>query len=241
VAGFVLSKWDQLGPSERTQAVELLLRREAWARTLLRHLQQNGMPLTTLSPGQVSRLENFPADEVRQLARALRGEGVAADRRQVFQEYRDAATVTGDPAQGRQAFEKHCATCHAVATQSDTIAPNLASVVSRGAESLLFNVLVPNGEVDARYLEYVLITIDGQVLSGIIAGESSTAITLRSADNQTTTILRADIEELRNTGKSLMPDGFEKMIDKTAMADLLAYLREAAAAGALPERSPGER
>jgi hypothetical protein len=37
---------------------------------------------------------------------------------------------------------------------------------------------------------------------------------------------------MHNTGKSLMPEGFEKVIDKQAMADLLAYLRQASAKGA---------
>jgi putative membrane-bound dehydrogenase-like protein len=235
VATLVLSKWDQLAPNERMQAEELLLRRKRWAMELLQHLQSSGRALTTLSPGQVSKLANFPAEEVRQLALSLRGESISADRRRVFDDYRDAATRDGDPAQGKVAFEKNCATCHEVAPGGDALAPNLASVVNRGPEALLFNVLVPNGEVDPRYLEYVLITGDGEVLSGIIAGESSTAVTIRTADNKTTTVLRSDIEELRNTGRSIMPEGFEKTIDKQAMSDLLTYLKEAAVAGVASE------
>jgi putative heme-binding domain-containing protein len=116
-----------------------------------------------------------------------------------------------------------------VASGANTLGPNLASMVSRGTEAMLFNVLVPNGEVDPRYLEYALVTIDGEVIMGIITGESSTAVTLRGAENKSTSVLRADIEELRNTGRSLMPEGFEKTIDKAAMADLLAYLKQSAA------------
>jgi hypothetical protein len=37
-------------------------------------------------------------------------------------------------------------------------------------------------------------------------------------------VLRLDIEELRSTGQSYMPEGLEKQIDVAAMADLLAYL-----------------
>ena len=35
------------------------------------------------------------------------------------------------------------------------------------------------------------------------------------------TILRVNIEELRSTGMSFMPEGLEKQIDVQAMADLL--------------------
>jgi putative heme-binding domain-containing protein len=105
-------------------------------------------------------------------------------------------------------------------------------MINRGAESVLFNILAPNGEVDPRYLEYAVYTADGQVLSGVIAGETSTAVTLRGADNKLTTILRVDIEEMLNTGKSLMPEGLEKTIDKPSMADLITFLQQAAAAEA---------
>lgn len=75
----------------------------------------------------------------------------------------------------------------------------------------------------------VVLTNDGQVITGVVAGETSTAVTLRGPDNKTTTILRVDIDEINNSGKSLMPEGFEKLIDKKSMADLLSFLKNAAA------------
>jgi putative heme-binding domain-containing protein len=173
---------------------------------------------------------NYPSDEVQHLARALRGQHITQDRQQVFNDYRRVALAGGDPTNGKVVFERNCASCHQLGDAGQPIGPNLASMVSRGTESVLFNILAPNGEVDPRYLEYSIITADGQVLAGVIAGETSTAVTLRSADNKLTTVLRVDIDEMRNTGKSLMPEGFEKLIDKRAMADLLAYLQAAAAA-----------
>jgi hypothetical protein len=41
------------------------------------------------------------------------------------------------------------------------------------------------------------------------------------------TIGRDDSEELRSTGKSLMPEGFEKQIDIRGMGDLLSWLMTA--------------
>lgn len=234
VANLVLSRWEQFGPVERSQATDLLLRRAGWALALLQHLQSEGMPLSTLEPAHAARLENYPTSKVRELARALRGQSVSEDRQKVFQDYRDVALAGGDAARGKPLFEKNCATCHEVSGAGVAVGPNLASMVSRGAESVLFNILAPSGEVEPRYLEYVVMTVDGQVFTGMIAGETSTAVTLRGADNKTTTVLRVDIEEMQNTGKSLMPEGFEKTIDKQAMADLLAYLEQAAAEGAAP-------
>jgi putative membrane-bound dehydrogenase-like protein len=229
VAEFVLSNWHQFAPRQRTDATELLLRREVWALQLIDHLQSQNVALTTLDPAHAARLENFPSDTVRTKARSLRGKAVAEDRKQVFADYRETALNSGDASRGKLVFEKNCAVCHNLDAGSQAVGPNLAAMVSRGAESLVFNVLVPNGEVDPRYLEYVVLTADGEVVSGILANESSTAVTIRGADNKNTTVLRVDIDELQNTGKSLMPEGFEKTIDKGAMADLLAYVQQAAA------------
>jgi putative heme-binding domain-containing protein len=112
-------------------------------------------------------------------------------------------------------------------------------MISRGAESVLFNILAPSSEVDPQYLEYTIVTADGQVLTGVIAGQTATAVTLRSAENKLTTVLRVDIEDMQNFGKSLMPEGFEKLIDKPAMADLLTFLQQAAAKDAAENGASG--
>ncbi len=242
VAELALSRWEEFSPAERSQATETLLRREPWALALLRYMEAEDLPLTTLEPGHVARLENYPSKPARELARKLRGQSVSEDRQQVFEEYREVALAGGEPLQGKLAFEKNCATCHQLSGLGNAVGPSLASMMSRGAESVLFNILAPSREVEPRFLEYVLVTEDGRVLTGIIAGETSTAVTLRGADNKTDTVLRVDIEHMQTSGKSLMPDGFEKLIDQRAMADLLAYLQEAAAseAGAVSRAATGD-
>jgi hypothetical protein len=37
-------------------------------------------------------------------------------------------------------------------------------------------------------------------------------------------VLRDDIETLRSSGLSIMPEGLEKNLDRQAVADLIAYL-----------------
>jgi hypothetical protein len=67
------------------------------------------------------------------------------------------------------------------------------------------------------------------VISGVVAGETPTAVTLRGSENKTTTVLRVDIEDIHSTGKSLMPEGLEKVIDKKSMVNLIGFLQQAAA------------
>jgi putative membrane-bound dehydrogenase-like protein len=232
VAKLVLNAWQQFAPTERTQATDLLLRREAWALALVNYLANENVRMTTLDPTHVAKLENYPSPKVRQIARKLRGQNVSQDRQKVFKDYHDALSAKGDAAQGKLVFQKNCASCHEVAGIGQPVGPNLAAMISRGAESVLFNVLAPNVEIDPRFLEYVVLTTDGQVITGVVAGETSTAVTIRGPENKTATVLRVDIDDMHNTGKSLMPEGFEKVIDKKSMADLLAFLQQAALQGA---------
>lgn len=231
VADMVLAQWEQLTPDERFQATDLLLRRKAWASALLQYLSSEDIPLSSLDPSHLAQLVSYPAADVSKMARAFRGQSISADRQQVFNDYHEVLTMPGDPTLGKVVFQKNCASCHELGGIGSAVGPNLTSMVNRGLESVLFNVLAPNGEVDPRYQEYSLLTTDGQFVTGIIAGETSTTVTLRGPENKLSTVLRIDIDEMRSTRKSLMPEGFEKLIDKRAMADLLAYLGQAGATG----------
>ena len=96
---------------------------------------------------------------------------------------------------------------------------------NRGPDAILTNVLAPNQEVNPQFVNYIVVTTDGRQLTGMIAAETATSVTLKRAENQTDTVLRIDIEELRSTSVSLMPEGIEKQIDKQSMADLLEFLK----------------
>jgi putative heme-binding domain-containing protein len=234
VATLILAHFDQFSPAERQQAADVLLRRGPWALAFAQYLANEKVPITTLDPSHISRLQNYPSGKVREIVRKLGGQGMSKDRQKVFQDYKDGGvlTATGDPSLGKQVFEKNCSSCHEIGGIGHQVGPNLASMINRGAESVLFNVLAPNAEVDPRFMEYVVATADGQVISGVVAGETPTAVTLRGPDNKVTTILRVDIDDIHSTGKSLMPEGLEKVIDKKSMTNLIAFLKQAASQGA---------
>ena len=89
---------------------------------------------------------------------------------------------------------------------------------------MLLNILDPNREVKPQFLSYVVQLDSGRTLTGMIAAETANSLTLRKADNTTESVLRINIDELKSTGLSFMPEGLEKQLDPAAMADLLAYL-----------------
>ena len=104
------------------------------------------------------------------------------------------------------------------------VGPDLEALTDTSPDALAVAILDPNREVDARYQGYDAATTDGRVYSGLIASETGNAITLKRQDEQLDVILRADLEELRNTGRSLMPEGLERDLSPGDLADLVAYL-----------------
>jgi hypothetical protein len=49
---------------------------------------------------------------------------------------------------------------------------------------------------------------------------------LRRAEGIEESVLRSEIDDVRSTGRSLMPEGLEQTITLAEMADLIAYLRQ---------------
>ncbi len=82
----------------------------------------------------------------------------------------------------------------------------------------------PSRQVSPDFLAYTLITGDGQVLSGLLAGETAGSVTLRRAEGSDEIVPRSNIELLKAAGKSLMPDGFEQKLSVPDVADMLDFL-----------------
>ncbi|MHC5541612.1 c-type cytochrome, partial [Singulisphaera rosea] len=135
---------------------------------------------------------------------------------------------------------KVCATCHRAEGQGTQVGPDLATVASRSPDDLVIHILDPNKEVASNYLNYIVVTKDGRTLSGLIAEETSGAVTLKRAEGATDIISRGQIEEIASSGISLMPEGLEQGMEPQALADLIGYLRSLQPA-ANPTAPPASR
>lgn len=224
IAQIVIDAFPTLSPRLRNEALETLFARPAWIVSLLQSLGEGNFSPTDVDPARTRLLLAHPNGSIRRQAEKMLGAEKLSRRADVISNYRPALDLEGDASRGQQVFRKICAACHKLEGFGHEIGKDLLSIRNRGPETILVNVLDPNREVDPKYLNYVVITADGRSLSGVIAAETATSITLKRAENATNDILRIDIEALQSTGQSIMPEGLEKQIDQQAMADLVAYL-----------------
>lgn len=224
VSSLILEAWPGLSPQLRTRAAETLLSRKTWVLTLLTAIQERKVGRGEIDPARLRLLQAHPDAEIRERAAQLVGDHDPQGRAKVVTAYQSALTQKGDAMRGKLTFKKVCSSCHRLENVGEALGADLSAIRNRGTEAVLLNILDPNREVKPQYLSYVVVTEDGRTETGMIAGETATSITLRRTDGTNVPILRVHIEEMRSTGLSFMPEGLEKQLDVSTMADLLTYL-----------------
>ncbi len=133
--------------------------------------------------------------------------------------------MNGDISRGREIFAKVCGKCHQIGDIGHEVGPDLASVTNRTKEDLLLQILDPNAYIVPGYEEYAVETTDGRLVTGVMAKESATTITLRRAGAEEEIILRNNITRLRSLSVSQMPEDLEQGMSLRDMADLLQFLK----------------
>jgi putative membrane-bound dehydrogenase-like protein len=225
VAKSLLEAWPGYSPSVRRECVEALFARTERLNALLDAIEKQTVLAGQLEPARVEQLRKHREPRLRERAlKLLAGQGTA-DRQKVVVAYRAALDLKGDRIRGKGLFRKNCATCHRLENEGFEVGADLPSALkNKTAEQLVQDILDPSREVDPRYQNYVVTTKKGQSLTGLIAAETASSITLRRGEKAEDVLLRSQIEEISATGKSLMPDGLETQLSKQDLADLIDYL-----------------
>ncbi len=211
------------------------VRREV-LRAALARPDRVGQVVDRLEKGEVRvvELEAHHRDQLLKLQdRALRERSrkVLEDRKdsEIEQAIRDLSpkvlALQGDPVRGEKAYMTHCATCHRLHGQGFKVGPGLETVAGRDKKALFTDILSPNRAIDPAYQVYVVRTPGKEMLSGVIAAETPTSLTLRRAQGEETTVLRRDIAEIKAWPASMMPEGLEKNLTPQDFADLLEFLQ----------------
>lgn len=223
VAGQVIAAWPGLSPGLRATAAETLFSQPARIHAFLDAVEQKKIGTADVEPARLQLLQVYPDARIRERAARVLAATKLPRRQEVVAAYQKALQLTGDVNRGKALFKKECSACHRLEGVGNDVGADLSAIRNRGNEAILLNVLDPNREVLPQFLSYIVVTDTGRTLTGMISAESPTSITLRRPDQTTESILRINIEELRSTGLSFMPEGLEKQIDHQGMADLLAY------------------
>jgi putative heme-binding domain-containing protein len=221
----IVSGFASQTPAVRRAMLDALIARPERARQLLDALEAGRVARAEIDAARAARLTGHADAQLAERARKLLAPASPAERSRVLVEYGAALSLAADPQAGRELFRRQCAACHRIAGIGVDVAPDISDSRVKTPQQLLVDILNPNQAIDNNYVSYTVVMHDGNVHTGIIAAETASAITLRQPENKTLELLRADIETIRTTGVSLMPEGLEKELTQQQLADLIAFVK----------------
>jgi len=217
-------RWNGYTPGVRAMVVDRLAGNPELAGILLEALENDQVAAGSLTSGQRDQLRKSKNAEVRSRAEGLFS-APAGDRQQALAQTKAALALKPAPANGRGVFEKNCAICHRFNHQGIAVGPDLFDIRHQPKEAILFHIVIPEAEIAPNFVNYECELRDGRTLSGLLAAETSTALTFRMAQGVEESVVRSQVARLTASRLSLMPQELEKAMSLQDVADLLGYLR----------------
>lgn len=216
-----------LGPQLAADILTLLLSRADLTQQLLDAIEAGQIQFSDLQLDQRQAVMNHPDKSIASRANDLmkqRGATFNSDRQALLEDWMPVTEMKGDLNNGIAMYKKHCSQCHKHGDIGNAIGPNLTGMAVHPKEEILMNIMDPSRSVENNFRTYQILTADGQTITGMLAGESSNALRLINTQGKEEQVLREDIETMKASVKSLMPEGFESSISRQEMADLLTFL-----------------
>ena len=232
----MLSTYEKMGDPLKSKAREKLLGRKAWAKAFLLKFDAERFSPKEVPIDELRRIALHEDAELNALVRKHWGGVRAGTPGEKLAEMRrfnnDLRAANGDLGRGRELFKKHCATCHRLFDDGNKVGPDLTHANRKDREFMLASLVDPSAQIRKEYLSYIVQTTDGRVLNGLIADQSPAEITLLDAKNQRIRIAADDVEAIKESSVSLMPEDILKPLSPQDLRDLFTYLEQSPVGGA---------
>ena len=132
----------------------------------------------------------------------------------------------GSWARGRKEFfgnDAACSKCHLVNGQGGLIGPDLTNLIHRDYASVLRDVTQPSFALNPDYIPQTISLHSGKQLLGVVRTIDG-KLHVGDKDGQTIVIDKSDVETMKPSGVSIMPDDLLKKLGPDRSRDLLTFL-----------------
>ena len=207
---------------------DVLLGRKAGARAWLTAVDRGDIAASATPLEQVRQVALFEDAQLDSVVAKHWGKLQAASREEKLAEVRrlsnDVRAAAGNVAAGKLIYKKHCASCHQLFGEGTKLGPDLTTANRLDRQFMLITLVDPSSVIRKEFVSFVVTTKDGRVLNGLVAARDDASVTLVNAKNEKTTIAKGDIDEIRESPISLMPDDLYRQLKPQDLRDLFAYL-----------------
>jgi putative heme-binding domain-containing protein len=130
---------------------------------------------------------------------------------------------------GQKAFgAARCVVCHRFYGDGGATGPDLTQSAGRFSfKDMAESIIEPNKVVSDQYKAFTVSTVSSKVYSGKIVGDTKAGISILTDPEDSTKVVdikRDDIDEIKPSTVSLMPQDLLKPLNENEVLDLMAYL-----------------
>ena len=215
--------------AERRAAVNTLAGRTEYARKLIAAVRAGAVPGKDLTAATARQLRDLGDKEIDAFVNEVWGVARTTPREktETMAKYKalltDERLARADPSHGRAVFARACAQCHTLYGEGGAVGPDLTGSNRFNLDYVLQNVIDPSALIAKEFQVTLVRTKDGRVVSGI-AREGDHAVKIVS-ETGTVVIPHEEIDKVKRSELSMMPDGLINGFSEKEFGDLVAYLR----------------
>ncbi len=230
LASELVNNYSRFRDDVRPDIIATLSSRPAFARVLLQGVAAGKIlrsdisaytarQIQSLGDPEINRLLAQSWGEVRAAGSGEKKQQIAAWKAKLTPEFLKSANVQ----HGREVFLKTCGICHKLYGQGASIGPELTGSGRQNLDYLLENVVDPSAIVPADYKLSIVQMKDDRTINGMIREEKEKTIAIQTPTEKLV-LERSDIESMRTSPLSLMPEGLLNSLKEAEVRDLIAYL-----------------
>jgi putative heme-binding domain-containing protein len=224
----IFAHWKELKSDEVRDALNTLASRPAFANALLDAVADKRVQPSEITADIIRAMRNLPdkavADRITKVWGTVRD--TPEDRKRDIATWRKKLSAPGqdDLMLGRALFAKTCQNCHTLYGVGGKIGPDITGSNRANLDYLLENVFDPSAVIPKDYAQTVLYLKNGRTVTGILKSDLSFLYTVQTP-NEVLSINKADVDELKPSNVSIMPDDQMKPFSDKEVRALFAYLR----------------
>jgi len=229
----ILANYAGWSREQQTAAINTLVSRRSYTLALLNAVGEGRIASKEISAFAARQMKNMnDANVLKQLKRFWGTvQEASADKKAVIAQYKKFLTRNfvkkANLKNGRVLFDKTCLQCHTLFGAGGKIGPEITGSNRDNLDYILENILTPSAFIGKGYELTNILTTDEQLISGIIVEKSPVRIVVQTL-NEKLVLDRAEIDEMKSSQTSMMPEGLVDGMAREEVRDLIGYLASSA-------------
>jgi putative heme-binding domain-containing protein len=223
----LLEVYPSLETAEKRDVLNTLVARLPYAKQLLVALKSKVVPRSEVTAATIRQLHEYKDAEIDKWIDAEWG-SLRTSPEAKLKEIADwkkflQSQPKGDLPKGRALFAKTCQQCHTLFDAGGKVGPEITGANRSDLQYILENIIDPSAVVAKDYMPVIIRTKSGRIVTGIIKAEDGNAITL-ATENDLLVIPKPEIDAMKQSEISMMPEGQLNNLSKDEVRHLVAYL-----------------